>query len=1001
MTCPDDSAIADFLEGTLDARRDADVKAHIAACDDCRALVGATARSIGSTQTGGGVEQPHPTSPAKQVIGRYEIRGILGAGAMGVVYAAYDPQLDRTIALKLLRADADGEEGAEALQKRLASEAKAMARLSHENVVMVHDAGIVDGRGFAAMELVDGMSLSAWLKAATRTWGEVLALYLGAGRGLAAAHRAGLVHRDFKPENVLVGKDGRPRVTDFGLARSILAPRPSMMHLPEPAPSLPAIRLAGHPLAADETVGIMAGTPAYMSPEQLAGRRADARSDQFSFCVALYEGLYGERPFPARSIDDALRAVSAAELPPPPKGSRVPAWLRRVLVRGLRAEPAERYPSMEPLLAALEKQAWRIRRRVLIVLGIAAAFVAGLTGYRQAARDRVMVCGGGEVKLRGVWDAQRKRDVERAFEATGAPYAHDSWVKTATQLDDYVARWGKQYTDACEATHVRGEQSAELLDLRQQCLGDRLTKVVALTQVLAGADKTVVENSIGAIHELPSLDLCANAAALRASVKPPPDTATAKRVADLRAQIASAAALEDAGKYAQALGISEATVGVARSMQYLPIEAEALYELGVIQGRLDKLKLAEATLEEAAAVAEAGSHHRVAALAWIDLVYFVGFGEARFDQAHRWLRYAGVAIERMGGDDELEAERLEKLGVLEASEDKNADALVSLRKARALFEEKAGPSNLAVAKTLDAIAGVEFNEGHFEEALRLRQQAVDIDERAYGPRHPNVGVLLNNLGLSLWRLGRYDEALAAIERSLDISTRVVGPDLGGADTVLDSKGSVLNSMHRYDEAEAALKHAQELMEASGRQESTDYGSVLNDLGEAALGTGHTTQALGFHRRALAILEKALGSHHPDVVTTHYLIAQVLLAQRKLKEAVDEDTAVLAVLEVPGASPTLLTAQVLTATGEGLLGLKDPARAQPLLERAVDIYARMPGEAADWARATFALARARRAMGDEDAALALARSARDRYSAAGYFKKEATAVGEWMTGHAVK
>jgi len=998
MTCPDDSAIADFLAGCLDDNASVRIKEHAAGCDDCRALLSETARSMGDAADSPG-SAPGDTArlASSRTIGRYVVVEILGAGAMGVVYAAYDPELDRKVALKLLRAEAEGPEGAKELQERLTREAKAMARLSHENVVMVHDAGTFDGRVFVAMELVDGESVTSWLVGSPRRWQDVLALYVNAGRGLAAAHKAGLVHRDFKPDNVLVGKDGRPRVTDFGLARSLVADalltHGSAARLPDDSPGSPPWRAP----VGETQGGVLAGTPAYMAPEQLAGKPADGRSDQFAFCVSLYEGLYGESPFKGRSLEERAREVTAGRLADPPKGSRVPPWLRRVLLRGLAAAPAERYPNMEALLLALEKRTWRVRRRVLVPSAVVAITLGALLGYRVAARERGAVCSGAELKLRGAWDAPRRREVEQAFSATLAPFAHDSWMKSARLLDEYAAHWTKLSTEACEATRLRGEQSAELLDLKVQCLDDRLRTLAGLTKVFSEADRTVVEKSIGAIEGLPSLEPCVDPVALRSAVRPPTDPGVAARVLELEKLIAEVTALERAGKYKEARGFAESAVAESRTIEYLPAEAEALHELGVVLGDLDD-KGAEETLEEAVAIAEAGSHHRVAALAWIDLAYFVGYGQAHYEQGLRWLRYAAAAIEKTGGDLELEGQRRGRLGLLLWSEGKNTEALASLEQARALLEKRLGPRHLAVGKTLDAMALVYFNLGKLEEARSFDEQAVSINEEVCGPVHPMVAIALNNLGNALWRLGRYEDARVSLERSLDIVVHTVGPDHVDAFVALDSIGSVLTSMHREDEALVVLKRARAILEAAGRVKLPDYASVLNDLGDAEREKGAFQEALALHRQALAILEAAVGTEHTDVAMTHFSMGEAWLASGRYVEAVAEDEKALAVVDSPAVGVPRTTAKVLTGLGEALLGLHDAERAQKALERALPLVEDSSGEPRDLARVEFALARARWEQGDKPSALALAERAKGSFAATPYFKRETKAVLEWIASH---
>jgi predicted Ser/Thr protein kinase len=378
--CPDENVLAAFASGTLASSGASSVEAHLDGCADCRALVAAVAaeRSIpdpasaetrldrnAPTRLDRGTPRAAPTAGAAplragDVLGRYVISGVLGSGGMGVVYVAEDPRLGRRVALKLLHPTLA--EATEDQQRRLLREAQAMARLSHPNVLPVFDLGTEGGQVFLAMEFIEGPTLAEWLRQRERPWREILGLFLEAGRGLAAAHQAGLVHRDFKPANVLVGTDGRPRVTDFGLVRVGASSEES---LAQAAP-----RVAESPLT---QTGTVAGTPAYMSPEQLAGRPVDARGDQFSFCVALYEALQGVRPFAA-----AAPAEHRWTLRRPERSPRLPGYVRAALARGLALKPAERFPSMDALLEALAMRA-PIRRRRWMALGLAGSLaLAGM-----------------------------------------------------------------------------------------------------------------------------------------------------------------------------------------------------------------------------------------------------------------------------------------------------------------------------------------------------------------------------------------------------------------------------------------------------------------------------------------------------------------------------------------------------------------------------------------------------------------------------------------------
>jgi cysteine-rich repeat protein len=360
--CLTDEVVFRFVQGKLSEQELAATDEHLSRCEGCRSVVAAATQFFGAR------------------VERYRLRESLGAGAAGVVYRAFDPHLDRWVALKLVSAGEAPREGS-AGWDTLLREARAMARLSHPNVVAVFDAGLHEDQAFVVMELVEGATLGTWCRQ-SRSWEEVLDAFVAAGRGLAAAHLAGLVHRDFKPENVLVGEDGRVRVTDFGLAR----PQHRM------AASAPALT----------------GTPAYMAPEQFLGKPTDARTDQFSFCVALFAALYGVPPFrPREATGDPVQALAGpvleGALQPPPERPRsvVPPALYQVLRRGLSVEPEGRHPSMEALLDELlrvradGRRRGRLTRWAAVAVGVLAPVAAIGASVWALAGPR---CGNGVVE---------------------------------------------------------------------------------------------------------------------------------------------------------------------------------------------------------------------------------------------------------------------------------------------------------------------------------------------------------------------------------------------------------------------------------------------------------------------------------------------------------------------------------------------------------------------------------------------------------------------------
>ena len=375
----DDNAASEFVSGSLPPWAVGKVETHLAGCRDCRALVAALAAD--ANEDSRAVTMPHERISASQVaaltrktlaigdrVGRYLVLASLGAGGMGVVFAAYDPNLGRKIALKLLRSGLAG--SSKDARNRLRREAQAIAQLSHPNVVSVYDVGTTDdGDLYIAMEFVEGDTLTTWLHKYPRTWREIIDVFVQAARGLASAHGVGLLHRDFKPDNVLVGGDGRVRVTDFGLARSLLAPD-------ESAHGKLVVDALNLTLTA---TGAVLGTPRYMPPEQMTGADLDARSDQFSFCVALYEALYGRHPL--RDATSMRMIDTADHAQPPPETSKVPVAIGQAVMRGLERDRARRFPSMGALVDELVPRPRRSPRRyagaaIAAVLAVGAATAA-------------------------------------------------------------------------------------------------------------------------------------------------------------------------------------------------------------------------------------------------------------------------------------------------------------------------------------------------------------------------------------------------------------------------------------------------------------------------------------------------------------------------------------------------------------------------------------------------------------------------------------------------
>lgn len=392
MSCPSDNTFADFLDGRLTGAELIMFYEHASGCAACAAtLAGLSRQKVTIRPVDSEAEPVIPPSSSNpvpawlrqpQAVGRYQPVEVLGAGGMGIVYLARDTQLNRRVALKVTSHDVS-----RASVLRLLREAQVMARLSHRNVVAVHDVGLWQQHVFVAMEYVEGGTLARYLLEGERSWPEILDKFVQAGQGLAAAHFAGIAHRDFKAENVLLTASGEARVADFGLACALAGDDETPSSTSEKIESRPDVQDA---LRARLTrVGTVMGTLAYMAPEQLRGSATDHRADIWSFCAALYEALYCELPFPGRTPNEVLRHIELNSIRRPPANSQVPRWLRRVLITGLNPDPEKRIPSMDALLTALERKRYkrqpRWRMRAGIALGASTAVAGGLLLLRLRA----------------------------------------------------------------------------------------------------------------------------------------------------------------------------------------------------------------------------------------------------------------------------------------------------------------------------------------------------------------------------------------------------------------------------------------------------------------------------------------------------------------------------------------------------------------------------------------------------------------------------------------
>jgi tetratricopeptide (TPR) repeat protein len=565
----------------------------------------------------------------------------------------------------------------------------------------------------------------------------------------------------------------------------------------------------------------MMGTPAYMAPEQFLGTATDARTDQFSFCVALYEALYGERPFGGNSMYALTANVVQGNVKDPPVGTKVPLWIRKILLRGLRPDAAERFPTMKALLDALDKNPSVARRRR--ALTVAALLVPAIVGWgvRQSLVGRPSTCAGAADRLAGIWElpvagaaeSARRSVIHTSFLKTGKTYAADVYATVDRILGGYSSNWAGMYREACEATQIRGEQSPEVLDLRMSCLQERLRGLRALTDVFSDATGDVVENAVGAANALGTLDRCADVPLLRAMVRPPEDPATRARVEDVRRRLADLNARFDAGRWREGLKEGPLLAAEARALGYQPLIAEALRIVGRQYTRLSNGPAAAQALQEAYWAADASRHDEVRADVASILVWVTGYLEGQAGEAQRWGKTAEAVLARLGGHEVLRSWLLN-----------NQASVGELQNRR-------------------------------EEALLAHQQALALKEKALGRNHPDVGISEGNMAVVLEDLNRNQEALVHVERSIAILTQGLGADHPDLATQVSNRGEILNGLGRYREARESFERARIVWERELGLDHRNLGYALTGIGESFLAEGDASSALAPLERALTIREQ--------------------------------------------------------------------------------------------------------------------------------------------------
>lgn len=845
-------------------------------------------------------------------VGRYRIAKKIGAGGMGEVFAAEDPELTRVVALKLVRSDRVNDRA----KQRIKAEARAMAQISHPNVATVHEVGEDQGSVFIAMELVKGADLGRWARAERRGWREVLDVYVQAGAGLAAAHAASVVHRDFKPHNAVLGDDGRVRVLDFGLVGEDEQTHEEHDTLDPEIGDVTQSRVTDS--------GALLGSPAYMSPEQYLRHPVTAASDQFSFCIALHEALYSRRPFEGASLRELATQVVDGEAHLGTDRA-VPGWIRGCLGRGLQHDPRDRWPSMDALLEALRRDPRR--GRVLVAASatavVGAVALAGWYGFDQ--RSRSDFCDREAQAVGESWNDNRALEVGAAVTAVERPHAVETWHRTRTLLDDYATTWSGVRLEVCRR-EVELDSTLTLredqLDAASRCLRQDAAQLETLVATLSRPTPEAVDNAVSAAANLPQLTLCTDPSWLEHL--PPLPQGSDRELAELiDQQVADARARVRVGQVRAAQDTIDTAVAQAIALGDNALRAEAEFARGQILARRGEFAASVETLESSFFRAEAAGHDRLALLVAAELSRLASLHGDGVERAELWQNLAEARLDRL----------------------RERDRLIG-------------------ATVLDSRSSVESKQGHYEAARDASAEALAIRERVLGAAHPELMATLNDLGNQYNMLGKADLAQSTHERNLELTRMQFGPAHRKTGTALGSLAAVHLAEARFEVAIPLLEQAVEVHEAWSGPNHADVGALLNNLGICFEMVGQVERARSTYARVLSIWEAAYGPRHPDVALVLSSIGAIESASGNLEAAFAANERALSIYEqtLGPEHSNVATALIQLAGDHNAQGHHGVAREQ--YDRAHRILLASLGEHHDFVAVPLAgLGDVHRALGD--------------------------------------
>lgn len=856
MPCLTENQVVEFVAAQLGPQAMREVEDELDRCADCRHLVCEYARSTLASWDGDAEEGRDDEVGDGATLGRFELLDYLGAGAMGVVFLARDPKLEREVALKVLSPRLRNNARA---SKLLVAEAQAMAQVKHPNVLTIYDSGNVGDTVFLAMERAQG-TLHQWLAEEPRTWRTIVRVFAGAAAGIAAAHKAGVVHRDIKPSNLLMSDSGKALVADFGLA---LRARDST----------------------DADSDSLVGTLVYLSPEELLGSAGDEQSEQFSFCVALYEALVGRRPF----MGDNRTALEESHRADRVQFADVPRPIRPILRRGLSIEAAARFPSMQALHLALESSVRSVRnKRVgLAVAGVSAA--ALLLGLRLASPEQP-ACR----RAATFWSAEQSDGLQASFLAMD-PNAGALASELTSRFEAYDAVWNHVQLGTCRATRVEGTQSGTMLDKRMVCLSRLRRDFESLAQALQSSNVAVLEHAKRSALALTSPTDCSAERLVNLKVSQAPGDAVQDELSKARTQYLL-------GEYASAESAMTSLLERDPS-PYVKAHAGAL--LGNSQRKLlQALDASKSLLAAGNAAAEIGDDALATAI-WILLAEVEGYQLDRHEAGEAYLQAAETTLRRLGGDDAQQARLWQTRGLIASGKGEHAVAQKLHTKALEMRKTMEGGTQLQESESLTLLGISQNDAGNVEEGEKSLRRAIALRVQALGDRHAEVALLRMTLGQILAAASKFDESIVELEIAKGLVAKGVGvahPDYASALTKI---GVVYLHQGKYDEAQTLFEQSLDIRRTHYGPNDSEVGRALVNMGSLYYNAGKFELAAARYAQALEVMKRAVEPDHPDLAAIHIGVAVSASALGNLDQALRHNTHAYTMLKNRDDQPMLL------------------------------------------------------------------------------------------------